>query len=166
MYSESTIKLAEALADNLLRLDDKLVTAESCTGGGLAEILTCIPGSSAWFERGFVTYSNEAKMELLQVNQHTLEQWGAVSEETATEMVSGAIANSHAQYGVSITGIAGPGGGTEEKPVGTVCLAWQHQSGEVKIARVRFDGDRLQIREQACLLALQGLLDMTGANCQ
>lgn len=152
---------AEMLAENLRRLGSMLVTAESCTGGGLAEILTRMPGSSEWFERGYVTYSNEAKMELLQVRKDTLEQFGAVSEETAAEMVSGAVANSHARYGVSITGIAGPAGGSPEKPVGTVCLGWYGKDGEVKTTRVVFDGDRQRVREQACSLALQGLLDVT-----
>ena len=150
---------AEQLAELLLKSSTKLVTAESCTGGGLAEILTRIPGSSAWFERGFVTYSNDAKMELLNVNLKTLELYGAVSEETAKEMVVGAVNNSHAQIGVSITGIAGPDGGTEEKPIGTVCFAWYLTENNIKTTRIIFEGDRQSIREQSCLLALQGLLD-------
>ena len=150
---------AEQLAELLLKSSTKLVTAESCTGGGLAEILTRLPGSSAWFERGFVTYSNDAKMELLNVNLKTLELYGAVSEETAKEMVIGAVNNSHAQNGVSITGIAGPDGGTEEKPIGTVCLAWYLVENNIKTTRIIFEGDRQSIREQSCLLALQGLLD-------
>ena len=150
---------AEQLAELLLKSSTKLVTAESCTGGGLAEILTRIPGSSAWFERGFVTYSNDAKMELLNVNRKTLELYGAVSEETAKEMVVGAVNNSHAQIGVSITGIAGPDGGTEEKPVGTVCFAWYLTEKNIRTTRIIFEGDRQSVREQSCLLALQGLLD-------
>ena len=150
---------AEQLAELLLKSSTKLVTAESCTGGGLAEILTRLPGSSTWFERGFVTYSNDAKMELLNVNLKTLELYGAVSEETAKEMVIGAVNNSHAQIGVSITGIAGPDGGTAEKPVGTVCLAWYLAKNNIKTTRIIFEGDRQSVREQSCLLALQGLLD-------
>ena len=150
---------AEQLAELFLKSSYKLVTAESCTGGGLAEILTRIPGSSAWFERGFVTYSNDAKMELLNVNLKTLELYGAVSEETAKEMVVGAVNNSHAQIGVSITGIAGPDGGTEEKPIGTVCFAWYLTENNIKTTRIIFEGDRQSVREQSCLLALQGLLD-------
>ena len=154
-----TTQQAEQLAELFLKSSTKLVTAESCTGGGLAEILTRIPGSSAWFERGFVTYSNDAKMELLNVNLKTLELYGAVSEETAKEMVVGAVNNSHAQIGVSITGIAGPDGGTEEKPIGTVCFAWYLTENNIKTTRIIFEGDRQSIREQSCLLALQGLLD-------
>ena len=150
---------AEQLAELLLKSSTKLVTAESCTGGGLAEILTRLPGSSTWFERGFVTYSNDAKMELLNVNLKTLELYGAVSEETAKEMVIGAVNNSHAQIGVSITGIAGPDGGTAEKPVGTVCFAWYLTEKNIRTTRIIFEGDRQSIREQSCLLALQGLLD-------
>jgi len=150
---------AEQLAELFLKSSCKLVTAESCTGGGLAEILTRIPGSSAWFERGFVTYSNDAKMELLNVNQETLALYGAVSEETAKEMAIGAVNNSHAQIGISITGIAGPDGGTKEKPVGTVCLGWYLTENNIKTTRIIFEGNRQSVREQSCLLALQGLLD-------
>ena len=159
--NELLISQSQQLAQRLLDQSRKLVTAESCTGGGLAEIMTRIPGSSAWFERGFVTYSNEAKMDLLNVGHETLMNFGAVSEETAAEMVDGAVANSRAQLGVSITGIAGPDGGTEEKPVGTVCFGWYGQDGQIKTTRVQFKGDRLSIREQACLMAIQGLLDIT-----
>ncbi len=157
--TDTATRQAEELAELLNRASLKLVVAESCTGGGLSEILTRIPGSSGWFERGFVTYSNDAKMELLHVERETLELNGAVSEETAREMVIGAVNNSHAQVGVSVTGIAGPGGGTEEKPVGTVCFAWYLAEDNIRTTRVQFDGDRQTIREQACLLALQGLLD-------
>jgi nicotinamide-nucleotide amidase len=150
---------AEQLAELFLKTSSKLVTAESCTGGGLAEILTRIPGSSAWFERGFVSYSNESKNELLSVSFKTLEQFGAVSEETAIAMAEGALENSHADYSVSITGIAGPDGGTQEKPVGTVCFAWCKRNQGGNTTRIQFDGDRLKVREQACMLALQGLLD-------
>ena len=103
---------AEQLAEMFLKTSSKMVTAESCTGGGLAEILTRVPGSSSWFERGFITYSNESKHELLTVPVDTLEQFGAVSEETASAMAKGAVENSRADYGVAITGIAGPDGGT------------------------------------------------------
>jgi nicotinamide-nucleotide amidase len=149
---------AEQLAELFLKTSTKLVTAESCTGGGLAEILTRIPGSSAWFERGFVTYSNESKNELLSVE--TVEQYGAVSEETALAMAEGALTNSRADYSVSITGIAGPDGGTEDKPVGTVCFAWVKRNEGGKTTQIKFEGDRLQVREQSCLLAMQGLCDL------
>jgi len=151
---------AEQLAELFLTTGSKLATAESCTGGGLAEILTRIPGSSAWFERGFVTYSNEAKQEMLAVPFDTLQQYGAVSEETASAMASGAVENSRADYSVAITGVAGPGGGTEDKPVGTVCLGWYKRGGSGTTTRIRFDGDRLKVREQSCLLAIQGLKDL------
>jgi len=157
--SEVATQQAEQLAELFLKSSSKLVTAESCTGGGLAEILTRIPGSSAWFERGYVTYSNESKNELLSVSLNTLQQYGAVSEETAIAMAEGALENSHADYSVSITGIAGPDGGTEDKPVGTVCFAWCKQGESGSATRVCFDGDRLKIREQACMLAMQGLLE-------
>ncbi len=158
--TDTATKQAEQLAELFLKTASKLVTAESCTGGGLAEILTRIPGSSVWFERGFVSYSNESKQELLSVSTETLEQFGAVSEETAIAMAEGALKNSRADYSVSITGIAGPGGGTEGKPVGTVCFAWVKRNEGGSAARLCFDGDRLKIREQACLLAMQGLIDM------
>ncbi len=153
-------ELSERLGKLLLEQNLKLVTAESCTGGGLAEIITRIPGSSNWFERGFVTYSNEAKQELLGVPFNTIDQFGAVSEETAIAMAEGALDNSHADVCVSITGIAGPDGGTDEKPVGTVCFAWSQRDMETHSARTVFKGDRLQVRQQACMMALQGLIDM------
>ena len=151
---------AEQLAELFIKISGKLVTAESCTGGGLADILTRVPGSSAWFERGFISYSNESKQEMLSVPLDTLEQFGAVSEETASAMAKGAIDNSRADYGVAITGIAGPDGGSESKPVGTVCFAWVKRNEGGNTASICFDGDRLRIREQACMLAMQGLLDV------
>ncbi len=157
--TDTVTQQAEQLAGLFLKTSTKLVTAESCTGGGLAEILTRIPGSSAWFERGFVTYSNESKNELLSVSRDTLDQYGAVSNETAIAMAEGALKNSHADYSVSITGIAGPDGGTDDKPVGTVCFAWCKRGEIATTTRICFDGDRLKIREQACMLAMQGLCD-------
>ena len=158
--AESVIdELSERLGNLLLERELKLVTAESCTGGGLAEIITRIPGSSNWFERGFVTYSNEAKQELLGVPFNTIEQFGAVSEETAVAMAEGALDNSHADISVSITGIAGPDGGSADKPVGSVCFAWSQRDMETHATRTVFKGDRMQIRLQACMMALQGLID-------
>ena len=151
---------AEQLAEMFIKTSSKLVTAESCTGGGLAEILTRVPGSSAWFERGFITYSNESKQEMLSVPLEILEQFGVVSEETAAAMAKGAVENSHADYSVAITGIAGPDGGSEEKPVGTVCFAWCNRNGGISTTKICFDGDRYQVREQACMLAMQGSLDL------
>ncbi|MEE9160419.1 MAG: CinA family protein [Gammaproteobacteria bacterium] len=158
--NEIATRQAEQLAEILLKTSNKLVTAESCTGGGLAEILTRLPGSSAWFERGFITYSNESKQEILSVPIETLEQFGAVSEETASAMAKGALENSRADYSVAITGIAGPDGGTEDKPVGTVCFAWYSKNGDSSSTQICFDGDRLKIRQQACRLAMQGLIDL------
>nr|WP_216599429.1 nicotinamide-nucleotide amidase [Vibrio hepatarius] len=136
-----------------------LTTAESCTGGGVASAVTDIAGSSAWFDRAFVTYSNEAKMEMLGVRESTLQQYGAVSEQTVEEMVLGALAHSRANIGVSISGIAGPGGGSEDKPVGTVCFAWADKNGWLKIETLKFDGDREQVRYQAVETALKVLYE-------
>lgn len=151
----------EALADHtgklLLTQGLVMTTAESCTGGLLASILTRIPGSSQWFERGFVTYSNLSKQEMLGVSERTLMEYGAVSEQTAHAMAIGAIANSDADVSVAITGIAGPDGGTTQKPVGTVCLAWQVKQQETVILRRHFTGGRQAVRQQACELALNEL---------
>jgi nicotinamide-nucleotide amidase len=136
-----------------------LATAESCTGGGVAAAVTGISGSSAWFERGFVTYSNESKQESLGVDATTIEKHGAVSEPVAREMAQGALGHSRAQVSVAITGVAGPTGGTHEKPVGTVCFAWAGPSGETASATRKFPGDREQIRRQSVLAALQGVLE-------
>src|SRR3972149_2085342 len=139
--------MAERAGRLLLDHNMLLVTAESCTGGALAEIITRIPRSSHWSERGFVTYSNDAKQELLRVPPETLDRCGAVSEETALGMVDGALANSHAHISVAITGIAGPEGGTPEKPVGMVCIAWAGREMTPRVVHTVFQGDRLQIRQ-------------------
>lgn len=136
-----------------------LVTAESCTGGGIAYAITELPGSSEWFERGFVTYSNPAKQEQLGVPHELIARHGAVSEQVAAAMAVGALQHSHADYSVAVTGIAGPDGGTEEKPVGTVCFGWGQRGAGVRTARIVFDGDRQQVRELSILTALQGLAD-------
>jgi len=133
-------------------------TAESCTGGLVAGAITDVAGSSAWFDRGFVTYSNEAKMELLGVPAATLAQHGAVSEAVARAMAAGALARSRASVAVAITGIAGPGGGSPEKPVGTVCFAWAVRDAPVQADTRRFDGDRVAVRRAAVVAALAGLL--------
>ena len=136
-----------------------LVLAESCTGGLASAAITEIPGSSAWFERGFVTYSNEAKMEMLGVTAKTLEKFGAVSEETARELALGALKNSHANVAISITGIAGPAGGTPEKPVGTVCFAWVFDDNIVSTTK-KISGNRQQIRHLSVETALRELLKL------
>ena len=137
-----------------------LVTAESCTGGGIAYAMTELPGSSEWFERGFVTYSNLAKQEQLGVADDLITRFGAVSEEVAAAMASGALQHSRADFSVAVTGIAGPGGGTAGKPVGTVCFGWGSRDGVTRTTRIMFDGSRQQVRELSILTALQGLMDL------
>jgi nicotinamide-nucleotide amidase len=137
----------------------KLATAESCTGGWIAQAVTSIAGSSDWFDRGFVTYSNEAKREVLGVRTRTLSRHGAVSEETAKEMAAGALARSRAQVAVAVTGIAGPSGGTREKPVGMVCFAWARKRRTPASVVRRFPGNREGIRRRSVAFALQGLLE-------
>ncbi len=163
MDESTTSILAQRLAEVLLLDGGKLVTAESCTGGGISFELTNIPGSSQWFERGFVTYSNDAKRELLAVPDEILEQYGAVSEQTATAMAQGAIANSHADISVAVTGIAGPDGGNKDKPVGTVCFGWSSRGGDTITTNIVFEGDRQQVRQKSVLMAIQGLLDILEA---
>lgn len=135
-----------------------LALAESCTGGMVAQAVTSVAGSSTWFDRGFVTYSNIAKIEMLGVSNQTLENFGAVSEETALEMVLGALKNSHAQIAGSITGIAGPDGGTIEKPVGTVCFAWAGEGFSTQVTTKKLLGNREEIRQQAALLMMAELI--------
>lgn len=147
------------LAEALRHRDMMLTTAESCTGGWVAKVCTDMPGSSSWFERGFVTYTNESKQEMLGVSAETLKAHGAVSEETVGEMALGALAHSRAHISVAISGIAGPGGATPEKPLGTVCFAWAIQDVATSTERCRFDGDREAVRAQAVLHALQGLIE-------
>lgn len=136
-----------------------LALAESCTGGMVAQALTSIAGSSGWFDRGFVSYSNLAKIEMLGVSVKTLETLGAVSEQTAIEMAVGALNNSHAQITGSITGIAGPSGGTPEKPVGTVCFAWAEVHKSTSTTTKFFNGNRQEIRQQATITMMAGLID-------
>jgi nicotinamide-nucleotide amidase len=137
-----------------------LATAESCTGGWVAQAVTAIAGSSDWFERGFVTYSDAAKRDMLGVSAEVLDAHGAVSEQTACAMAAGALARSRAQVAVAITGIAGPGGGSAQKPVGTVCLAWCAAQGVVRAQTRQFAGDRESVRRQSVFAALQGVLDL------
>jgi nicotinamide-nucleotide amidase len=139
-----------------------LATAESCTGGLLSGAITEVAGSSDWFDRGFVTYSYEAKTELLGVSPDTLARFGAVSEETAREMASGALQCSRAQLVVAVTGIAGPGGGMPDKPVGMVCFAWGSRAGQIRAATHHFEGDRAAVRRQSVVVALEGLLSEIG----
>ncbi len=150
--------LAERLGRELLNRGEWLATAESCTGGWVAQTVTAIAGSSQWFDRGFVTYSNVAKVNMLGVAETTLERHGAVSEASARAMALGALKKSRADWTLAITGIAGPSGGTAEKPVGMVCLAWAQRDGGCEALTCQFAGTRAEVREQAVRLALSGAL--------
>ncbi len=151
-------RLAADLGQSLTRAGLVLATAESCTGGWVSEAVTAIAGSSNWFDRGFVTYSNSAKRELLGVTPATLESYGAVSEETAREMAIGALKFSNAHLSVAITGIAGPGGGSMDKPVGTVCFAWAKRDIALRSERYLLQGDRIEVRRQSVIIALRGVI--------
>lgn len=146
---------AAALGAGLSRRGWWLATAESCTGGWAAQVITAVAGSSAWFDRGFVTYSNEAKMDMLGVRGETLARFGAVSEETVREMAEGVLSNSRAQVVFSISGIAGPTGGSDSKPVGTVCFAWAMAGQAVRTTTRHFSGDRRMVRMQAVAYAFR-----------
>lgn len=159
---QASMDKRQALTSNISKLAIQqgivITTAESCTGGGVAHALTAIPGSSAWFEKGFVTYSNQAKQDMLGVKQTTLVDYGAVSKETVVAMAEGALARAKAQLSVAISGIAGPDGGSDDKPVGTVWFAWSKGNAGCQAACYHFDGDRQAVREQAITVALSGLL--------
>ncbi len=159
----SNTALVKQLGEALKTANLQLVTAESCTGGGIAEAITSVAGSSAWFERGFVTYSNQSKEEMLGVSPDTLESDGAVSEAAVLEMADGALQYSRAQVALAVSGIAGPGGGTVEKPVGTVWFAWAKGRNR-KTACHHLSGDRNTVRAKAVRIALQGALDMALAD--
>jgi nicotinamide-nucleotide amidase len=161
MSDEEGIRdLALRCAGLLRKRDLRLVVAESCTGGWLAKVLTDLPGSSDWFDRGYVTYSNAAKQSMLGVRETTLQSEGAVSEATVAEMSRGALRESGADLALAVSGIAGPGGGSAEKPVGTVCFAWQQRGAEPQVARERFDGDREAVRRQSVRYLLHRLAEM------
>ncbi len=153
------ISLARELGQVLEHAHQMLATAESCTGGWVARVLTAVPGSSRWFERGFVTYSNAAKSDMLGVSTETLARDGAVSEATVRAMAEGALVHSGAQVAVAITGVAGPSGGTVERPVGTVWVAWARAGHETRARRWQFEGDREAVRRQSVTAAIEGLLD-------
>jgi nicotinamide-nucleotide amidase len=149
--------LAEDVGARLRAARQMLATAESCTGGWIAKTVTDIAGSSAWFDCGFAVYSYEAKQAMLGVRAETLEHCGAVSRETVIEMVSGALSHSGASVAVAVTGIAGPGGGTADKPVGTVWIAWKRRGGYPRAEVFNFEGDREAVRRRTVAAALQGL---------
>ena len=158
MADEALEGLAREVGARLLHARWLLVTAESCTGGWVAQVVTSIAGSSAWFERGFVTYSNDAKRELLGVDEDTLGTHGAVSEPTACAMARGALARSRGHIAVAVTGIAGPSGGTSAKPVGMVCFAWAVLAEATSMTH-RLSGDREAVRRQSVMIALEGVRD-------
>jgi nicotinamide-nucleotide amidase len=158
-YTErSADELAVELGNLLLSINYRLTAAESCTGGLLAACLTDVPGASNWFDQSWVTYSNQAKTTLVGVAPQTLEQYGAVSEQTVQEMASGARRRASADVGIAISGIAGPDGGTDEKPVGTVWIAWSLSDQNVDSRCFAFTGNRQQVREAALLEALIGTI--------
>lgn len=159
MASDILTTLATLIGARLKAKGLKLATAESCTGGWVAQAATSVSGSSDWFDRGFVTYSNDAKREMLGVRAETLAAHGAVSEDTAREMAAGALDRSGAGVAVSVTGVAGPTGGSAEKPVGMVCFAWSLRGGAVESETRHFEGDREAIRRQSVIRSLQGLLE-------
>ena len=160
MPDKTLFTLAVRVGEALQAQGLMLATAESCTGGWVAQAVTAVPGSSQWFERGFVTYTYISKREMLGVSEQTLAAHGAVSERTVREMVTGALANSHAQIAVAVSGIAGPSGATGEKPVGTVCFAWSVKNGEPKSATRHFTGDREAVRRGSVEFALTGVLGL------
>ncbi|MCH9799091.1 MAG: nicotinamide-nucleotide amidohydrolase family protein [Betaproteobacteria bacterium] len=157
---DALIKLSTQLGQALKEKNFTLALAESCTGGLASAAITDIAGSSAWFDCGFVTYSNAAKQSMLNVSEKTLTQYGAVSEKTAEEMAIGALNNSLADIAGSITGIAGPTGGSIDKPVGTVCFAYAIKNGCVITTSKHFTGNRQQIRQQSVIQLLNGLMDL------
>ena len=160
MSTDELTALAARVGAQLKAQGAMLATAESCTGGWVAQVVTDIAGSSGWFERGFVTYSDAAKQEMLGVSAVTLAKYGAVSEHTAREMAAGALLHSRAQIALAITGIAGPTGGSPEKPVGMVCFAWAGSQGAIAARTRHFDGDRESVRRQSVMFALQGVLTL------
>lgn len=157
------VVLGQSVAEILQQRGQMLVTAESCTGGWIAKTLTDIAGSSAWFEAGLVAYSYEAKQALLGVRPETLAEHGAVSRETVVEMVSGALARYGASVAVAVTGIAGPGGATPGKPVGTIWIGWKRRGGYAQSEIFHFDGDREAVRRHTVAAALAGVRKILSA---
>ncbi len=151
--------LLQQLASLAIEQDQMIATAESCTGGLIAAALTELSGSSVWFDRGFVTYSNQAKKDLLGVTQETLEGSGAVSAATVAQMAQGALARGSASMAVSVSGVAGPGGGSDSKPVGTVWIAWASRDFGHRTRHFIFSGDRASVRQQTVIEAIRGLID-------
>lgn len=159
-------ELAQRLADALSAAGARIAIAESCTGGWIAKALTDLPGSSAWFGCGFITYSNAAKITVLGVSEETLAGLGAVSEDVAEQMATGARLVSGAEIAVAVTGIAGPTGGSAEKPVGTVCFAWAGPGVQLASTTRQFSGDRAAVRRQSVIAALEGALARLDPGCR
>jgi nicotinamide-nucleotide amidase len=159
LSDEEIERLAAELGRRLVARGLRVATAESCTGGLVAGAITAIAGSSDWFDRGFVTYSNDAKIESLGVPLATIAAHGAVSEETAIAMAQGALAHSDATLAVAVTGIAGPGGGTPGKPVGMVCMAWSRRGYDTIAVTQQLPGNRAEVRQASVAIALRGLID-------
>lgn len=159
MTEADILRLSALVGEKLKARGATLTCAESCTGGWLAKSITDIAGSSGWFDYGFVTYSNLAKQRLVNVSAETLEQHGAVSEAVVNEMAAGALQAADADFAISVSGVAGPDGGTEEKPVGTVWFGFTDKQGEAFARTMRFIGDRNAVRLQSVHFALQTLLD-------
>lgn len=159
---ESLDALAARVGAALKRGAAMLVTAESCTGGWIGAAVTAIAGSSEWFDRGFVTYSNDAKAAMLGVSPETLTRHGAVSAETVAEMARGALARSRARVAVAVSGVAGPGGGSPDKPVGTVFVAWADATGRLVTERLQLSGDRRAVRRATVVRALEGVIALLG----
>ncbi len=155
---EKLYRLAVRVGRALKKRQMMIATAESCTGGWVGQAITMVPGSSEWFERGFITYTYISKREMLAVKPATLARHGAVSEQVVREMVQGALARSHAQVAIAVSGVAGPSGGTPEKPVGTVCFAWGRKGARLRVERRRFRGDRDTVRRRCVAHVLRGVL--------
>lgn len=158
-YNAAMPKLTQQLAEQLLQRGEKLCTAESCTGGLIAKTITDLAGSSDWFERGFVSYSNQAKADMLSVPMSLIDQYGAVSEAVVSAMLNGALEHSAAGYAIAVTGVAGPGGGSDDKPVGTVWIAVGSEEHQL-VRRYVFDGDRDAVRQATLVTALETLTNM------
>ncbi|GLR08447.1 hypothetical protein COO59_14320 [Mixta theicola] len=159
MTDEQLKQLSAINGQLLLQRQATVTTAESCTGGWIAKVLTDMAGSSAWFERAFITYSNDAKQQMVGVSEESLQQWGAVSEQVVKEMAAGALKEAGADFAIAVSGIAGPDGGTAEKPVGTVWFGFATAAGETLQKRFVFQGDREAVRRQTVATALQVLHD-------
>ena len=161
MSEQALTQIAQRTMAALIEKGERMATVESCTGGGIAKLMTDLAGSSAVFECGFVTYSNESKQQMVGVSSKALEKFGAVSEQVAAEMASGALKKANAGITVSVTGIAGPSGGTDYKPVGTVCFGWAYNGSTITEIQ-QFSGDRQAIRDQTIIYALQGVMKHLG----